>query len=271
MTTDDKAEDGGAETIDGELPVAAGRLMPAVVRSTVAPVKNYSEYRRTLRRDFLYSCAYCTMSEHEAHGISFAIDHYEPQTARDDLINAYENLMYSCEVCNARKGDRYPPPAAREDGKRFFRADEDIRREHFQLVGSRLEGTTPLGRYTEDAVDLNRDGLLKLRQLRRQLIDHNEYVAEGIAALLSFPVDRIGQPFRLQVLKLINEAVKAAEDAFDDLDALLLEFAKSAVLPDEEPADEELLRKTERLSRLRTEETMYPGLWRGRRKKKKSH
>jgi len=209
------------------------------------------------------------MSEHEAHGISFGIDHYEPQTSREDLINFYLNLMYVCEECNARKGDRDPPPAARANGKRFYRADEDVHSEHFKLVGSRLEGITPTGRYTEDAVDLNRQGLLMLRQLRRQLIDSNEYVAEGIAALLSFPVDRVGQRFRLEVLKAINEVVKAAEGAFDDLDDLLLKFAKSAVLPDDELATEEVLRQNERLARLKAEETIYVGLWRGRRKKKR--
>jgi 5-methylcytosine-specific restriction endonuclease McrA len=79
-----------------------------VTRTTVPPAKHYSEYKEVLRQDFFHSCAYCTMAESEAQGIRFTIDHYEPQKARPELINYYDNLMYACEECNLRKGDRYP-------------------------------------------------------------------------------------------------------------------------------------------------------------------
>src|ERR1700722_5601923 len=97
-----------------------------VTRSQVEPGKRYTEYRQPLRRDFFYSCAYCTMTEFEAQSIRMTIDHYEPRNARRDLENDYTNLMYACTVCNERKGDRYPPPEARADGKRFFRADAEV-------------------------------------------------------------------------------------------------------------------------------------------------
>lgn len=262
-------EDAGELKPEANVPVVPLKLLPAVTRSQVAEGRRYPEYRGSLRRDFLYSCAYCTMSEHEANGIAFEIDHYEPQTAREDLVNDYKNLMYSCEVCNARKGDRIPPPGARADGKRFFRADEDVRSEHFRVEKNRIEGITNLGRFNADAVDLNRAGLQRLRELRRQLVDDNEYVHEGISALLSYPVDRIGRQQRVQILKVINEAVRAAKAILDDLDELLLQSAKSAVLPDEMPSQQEILDNKDRLRRLRGEEVMYPGLWRGRRAKRK--
>ena len=40
----------------------------------------------------------------------------EPQKARPDLADSYDNLMYACDECNMRKGDRCPPPEARGKG-----------------------------------------------------------------------------------------------------------------------------------------------------------
>jgi 5-methylcytosine-specific restriction endonuclease McrA len=80
-----------------------------IERSKVTPNLPYSEYKETLREDFIYACAYCTITEFEAQGIRMTIDHYEPQTARPELTNEYDNLMYCCDDCNALKGNRCPP------------------------------------------------------------------------------------------------------------------------------------------------------------------
>src|SRR5438105_3568775 len=103
--------------------VPANRLASTLVRrSNVTPNLPYGEYRENLREDFDYSCAYCTISEFEAQGRRMTIDHYEPQEARPDLTNDYNNLMYCCEDCNSFKGPRCPPQAARDNhGFRFFR------------------------------------------------------------------------------------------------------------------------------------------------------
>ena len=55
--------------------------------------------------------------------IRFTIDHYEPRSARPELENDYNNLMYCCDTCNSLKGDRCPPQSARHDGFRFYRPD----------------------------------------------------------------------------------------------------------------------------------------------------
>jgi len=47
-------------------------------------------------------------------------------------------------------------------------------------------------------------------------------------------IDRIGPLFRAEALAAINDALKITEDAFDDFDELLMEFAKSPLLADEE-------------------------------------
>src|SRR5262245_5407599 len=135
------------------IPKASATL---IKRSAVPAGLKYTDYRQHLRRDFFYICAYCTMSEAESHGISFAIDHYEPRNARADLEHEYTNLMYACEVCNVMKGDRCPPPEARAQGHRFFRPDQDDYDEHFQVSGIRLEPKSNVGHYSIWALNLNR-------------------------------------------------------------------------------------------------------------------
>ena len=66
-------------------------------------LSNYHEYKQYLRKDFYYSCAYCTITEWKARGIRFEIDHYEPVSAAPHLRNTYTNLMYSCEECNSQR------------------------------------------------------------------------------------------------------------------------------------------------------------------------
>src|SRR5262245_30562116 len=92
-----------------------------VVRTTVPVGLEYGDYRQYLRTDFLFSCAYCTVTEFEASGIRFTIDHYEPKSIRPDLQHDYENLMYACDVCNQRKGYRSPSELERTKDFRFFR------------------------------------------------------------------------------------------------------------------------------------------------------
>jgi len=113
-----------------------------VVRSVVSAATYYGDYRQTLRYDFYYTCGYCFIAEAEAHGISFEIDHYIPQKATPDLACDYNNLMYACKVCNAFKGDLYPPSAAQSDNYRFFKADVDFFGDHYVFGGLRLTGVT---------------------------------------------------------------------------------------------------------------------------------
>src|SRR4051794_36398673 len=108
------------------------RSSTLIVRSQQPQLENYQDYRPALRQDFFHSCAYCTMTEAEAQAVRFTIDHYEPQKARPDLVNVYANLMYACDECNSRKGDRCPPESARKDGYRFFCADLDEFLDHFE-------------------------------------------------------------------------------------------------------------------------------------------
>lgn len=205
------------------------------------------------------------MTEAEASAIRFTIDHYEPQNARPDLVNAYDNLMYACDECNTRKGDRCPHEDARKAGFRFFRADQDVYGDHFTLVGRRIEAKTSIGEYTIEALDLNRLSLRRLREIRERLSDCHDYVLEGLRGLRHFPVDRLPKHLKGQVTTAVIRAGKAAEQIADGIDDALRQHAKSPLIDVDPEAD---IRAKERTANLDAIEAIHPGSWRAPRKKR---
>ena len=72
---------------------------------------NYGAYKPWLRDDFTFRCGYCLHRETWSKDgwRDFVLDHFLPQTDRDDLICDYDNLYYVCHACNAHKSDRRLP------------------------------------------------------------------------------------------------------------------------------------------------------------------
>ncbi len=240
-----------------------------VTRSVVPAGLNYPEYKSYLRRDFFYSCAYCTMCEAEAMAKRFTIDHYEPRNARPDLEHAYDNLMYACDECNTRKGDRCPPIAAREAGFRFYRPDTDRHDDHFEHNGIRLNGKTPTGEFTVETIDLNRTCLRRLRHIRQRASDCHRYMVTGIASLRNKRLDQLPQHIKFQATKNISALDKFAGAIEDELDTLLRKFAMSPLVdPEPLPGDDEEKRASERDAKLKRIHALHPGAWRAPRSKK---
>ena len=235
---------------------------PLVVRTASVPtVEDYHEYRELLRFDFLHSCAYCTMSESEAAAIRFTIDHYEPRSARPDLETVYTNLFWACDECNRRKGDITPPARARAAGFRGFRIDEDLAADHFELIGLLLRRSSNVGQFTIDAADLNRKSLMRLRDIRRRLVECDQFVSEGIHILKRSQIDRLPQEEKGQVFATIMRAARVAEKLADDIDELLRKAAKSDLIdPDPESAE----RAADRRERMKKLHGLFEGNWRGR-------
>lgn len=244
--------------------LAASEETALVTRSVVPADLKYDNYRQYLRYDFFSSCAYCTISEAEALAIRFTIDHYEPQRARPDLTDDYANLMYACDECNTRKGDRCPPSEARADGYRFFRPDEDIHHQHFQRAGLRLESKSHTGEYTIESLDLNRQALRRLRDIRERLTKCHPLVVEGVLGLRKFQIDQLPPNIKGRAVRAIKKVDSVAKQMADDIDALLRDHATSPLIDPDPEAD---ARAKDRRAKLKRLEGLYPGDWRGRHEK----
>ena len=71
---------------------------------------NYStpKCKEYLRNDFSHECAYCKLQECEVGIVGldfFEIDHFKPQSLGLPDTHTYNNLYYSCEICNGEKSD----------------------------------------------------------------------------------------------------------------------------------------------------------------------
>ncbi len=238
-----------------------------VIRSNVPKDLDYPKYRQYLRYDFCYLCAYCTITESEASSIRFTIDHYEPQNAKPELKNEYDNLMWSCDSCNTRKGDRCPPQSAREDGIRFFRPDKDVFTEHFELLETKISHLTKAAWYTIEALDLNRQGLRRLRDIRKRLYACDEAVLAGIRALTTFQIDRLPTNIRGPALRAIKNIDESQEEIAARLEQILREDARSPFLDEDLDAGKRAIERGENLREL---EALHPGVWRGRNSKEKA-
>jgi HNH endonuclease len=242
-------------------PESAANASALVIRSSVPVNLPYGEYRQYLRRDFFYSCAYCTICESEATTIAFTIDHYEPQRARPDLSNQYSNLMYSCNTCNVYKGDLSPPSAARAAGLRHFRPDRDQRSDHFQLSGVRLNPMSDIGEFSIETIELNRLKLRKLRDLRRRLTQCDEMVSDGVWALRHFQIDQLPSHIKGKAAAAIADAAKVAARIAGEIDEILSDYARS---PFADPDPEAEAQAKARATQLRVWQALYPGSWRAR-------
>lgn len=184
-----------------------------VVRSAVEPGLPYAKYQDSLRFDFWFSCAYCSITEVEATAVGFQIDHFKPQTREG--TNEYSNLMWSCTPCNRKKSNIWPADHLVSQGYRFIRPDEDDPNDHLAVDPAndfRLKHLTNAGHYTRELLQLDRKPLLDLRKTRQVLYETKEAIAFGLGRLgeKRRGLDQLKPQYRAQFLKAIEDA-KAAE------------------------------------------------------------
>lgn len=141
----------------------------SLTRSIVSQKASFSAYRQDLRKDFRYSCAYCTTAENELHAKRFEIEHYLPQKHFEKLKNIFTNLLWACEECNKNKDDYYSGLYPGTKGKLIFRPDRFDFEEHFEVQEDLILGKTPnIGKFTEKFLVLNSKRLKTLRAIRRE-------------------------------------------------------------------------------------------------------
>jgi len=199
---------------------------PPVIRSTVPVRNNYADYGQDLRWDFWFACAYCTMTEVEAKGIGFQIDHFVPVSLDPMLEHDYNNLMYSCQICNRWKLNLWPTEDMAKDGIRFVRPDKDDPDDHYELNDVYLVAKTSAGEFTRKCLNLDSLRLRKLRKIRAEHTDSNKQILFGILALSKCPFDMLPSHLKAQFLRKLHEIKQYASQIQKHVDFRLLGRSK---------------------------------------------
>jgi len=110
-------------------------------------------------------CEYCRYPEAFSPD-SFTIDHIQPR--QQGGATTLENLAWACFGCNGRKFTKttHPDPLTGETAP-LFNPRQQPWNEHFAWSEDTTEiiGRSPIGRATIEALSLNRQGVVNLRQL----------------------------------------------------------------------------------------------------------
>jgi hypothetical protein len=105
---------------------------------------DYSSYRPWLRDEFAFRCVFCLLRERWVTG-GFHLDHFQPVAHHPDRATDYDNLLYSCAVCNTTKGDlKIPDPM-----KVLVESEVNV------LSDGSLEATTTAAKKLIRLLDLN--------------------------------------------------------------------------------------------------------------------
>ena len=126
------------------------------------------QIRKTVRERAAGRCKYCRSWEAYASQ-PFEVDHIIP-SSRDGLTEL-ENLAYACGGCNGHKHNKVEAldPAENRSAP-LFHPRKDNWLDHFSWNDdySMILGTTPTGRATVEALQLNRPGIINIRNLLRR-------------------------------------------------------------------------------------------------------
>lgn len=129
--------------------------------------KGYLVYKPKLRIEFSHKCAYCEIREPELGGAkSFHIDHYRPKKIFPDLINSYENLIYSCRNCNGYKSHYWQNYFDMLLGKIIVNPRKDKIENHIDSSNHNWNGITSQGKWTVKKLRLDSSTLSRIREDR---------------------------------------------------------------------------------------------------------
>ncbi len=120
-----------------------------IVRKQLPPkFKDYRRFKKYLRIDFDFRCAYVGITEYRwGSDRNFVVEHFRPRSKFNELICEYSNLYYACNRCNDFKSDIWPTPVQTKNG--FGWADPcecDVLGEHLaELDDGTLQVLTKVG------------------------------------------------------------------------------------------------------------------------------
>ncbi|WIG59353.1 MAG: hypothetical protein OJF49_002100 [Ktedonobacterales bacterium] len=123
-----------------------------------------AELRSQVRADANAQCGYCHSPE-AFLGMPLDIEHLVPEALGGPTVR--ENLWLACTRCNDFKGDRTDAtdPLTSQLAPLFNpRTQNWIEHFTWSLDGARIEGRTPTGRASAEALRLNNDFIVVARQ-----------------------------------------------------------------------------------------------------------
>ena len=125
-------------------------------------MSSWTELTELVRDRAGQRCEYCCM--HQAlQGATFHIEHVIPQSLRK--TNELEGLALACPGCNLHKSDRTQAHDAVAGAVvRLFHPRQDTWADHFSWHEYRIVGLTPIGRATVEALQVNSERHVFIRQ-----------------------------------------------------------------------------------------------------------
>jgi hypothetical protein len=137
--------------------------------------RDVRKYRDCLRLDFGFECGYCLAREAEVGpGDPFGgyqIDHFRPRSLFKNRQHVYDNLVWTCTLCNRAKGDAWPSQREQDAGIRFLDPVEDALGEHVFTRGETVDiiDASPSGEFFVEALRLNAAAHRERRRRREKL------------------------------------------------------------------------------------------------------
>lgn len=190
-------------------------LLAAVRAQDVERVKkvtkryNHPEVKSALKKETHQKCAYCEAKVTDvAHG---DIEHVTPKSLNRELTFEWENLTFSCQICNQNKSDK--------EGVIDPYIDEP--NDHLFFVAGFVKGRSPEGIRTVMELNLNRIALLESRN--REI----ERYADQLEKIFLIPDKRTKELLFLTML----EELDSRQPEFVAVCRLVLEHYRQVIFP----------------------------------------
>lgn len=154
----------------------------------------YSDWKELLAEESQYQCVYCCIHESKFGGIrNYHIDHFRPKSKDEfkHLENDYNNLFYSCSICNVFKSDDWPEEPKADYSNNSYPCPSET--DYNALIENNegiLSGKYIASKYLIERLFLNRPQLILMRKeedLLEVLLGINNYITNKMALIKQLP------------------------------------------------------------------------------------
>lgn len=123
---------------------------------------SWNEIARTVEQRAAGRCEYCRMHQ-SLQGATFHVEHIVPRSLGG--TSELANLAWACPSCNLHKSNRVDVVVSGARATvRLFNPRIDRWQDHFRWEGFCVVGLTPVGEATIDALELNHERRIRIRQ-----------------------------------------------------------------------------------------------------------